>query len=423
MSNISHRPQSPLAQNTNCSLKASPEELHKRRKAAGPRRSVAALPGAALAMPPCAGAQLLQALTAGSGHRSTSQRAQVALAYLCFNCRESEQQPPRDLLPESETPWEVSRRSWLLVPRGHALATQPLSKRRGSCREDGREGGTVWHVSDTTNSSWSSSAAALLGQRGKGRRWHSSVGASGSLYVMFVLLPCSVKVCLHPGPALQAELWYSRCSRRSKCRQPCWRWGRGTLPVPAQWLPAGSGASRGLWALGEGGVGAAEGDRTAKPFMSLLPHRRGRALALSSATQEGNELQGKNDSQQKYYPMARSDPCELCSCGQARSRGAGPRRAEGEEGFDPALAAAQRKAQREQTRGHQRGRTPQPRRPPPDAAGRGWHREYVSSHSSCLFQDCERYKAVSVTVILAGKRGSSSLLFYTCIFWTPTESY
>lgn len=29
----------------------------------------------------------------------------------------------------------------------------------------------------------------------------------------------------------------------------------------------------------------------------------------------------------------------------------------------------------------------------------------------------------SVTVILASRRGSSSMIFYTYIFWTPTESY
>lgn len=53
----------------------------------------------------------------------------------------------------------------------------------------------------------------------------------------------------------------------------------------------------------------------------------------------------------------------------------------------------------------------------------GRWREYVSSHCWCLFQDCKRYKFVSVTVILAGERGSSIMLFYTYIIWTPTESY
>lgn len=90
----------------------------------------------------------------------------------------------------------------------------------------------------------------------------------------------------------------------------------------------------------------------------------------------------------------------------------------------PAPAAARRKPQGERTTLAAGGDVPcNLAAAPPDAPSRGWQREYVSSHCWFLIQDCKRYKFVSVIVILAGERGSSSVLFYTYIFWTPTESY
>lgn len=48
--------------------------------------------------------------------------------------------------------------------------------------------------------------------------------------------------------------------------------------------------------LGQAARGLPKGTDGAKPFMHLLPHRRGRFLVLRSVTWKGGELYGNSDS-------------------------------------------------------------------------------------------------------------------------------
>lgn len=227
-------------------------------------------------------------------------------------------------------------------------------------------------------------------------------------------------------------------SGKSNCRQQYW--GRGTL-WPRDTVTTGASAQHSQWQpsccpqaqewtggsgpLGRAARGLPQGPGELNPFSVSCSVTEDDSLALRSVTQEGNELHGKNDSWHKYYSVALHCPCELCSCGLARRQGDGLGRRGGyQEQFNPLSSRGLiQTPARADNYCRQHGHTLQPRCSSSRHSWPGQWREYVSSHCWCLFQDCKRYKFVSVTVILAGERGSSIMLFYTYIIWTPTESY